>query len=175
MSAKLAMVCGGQVFPVKKKEIGNLAVSWDETLTLARGSESHHTSLASSHGEMRILGPIIEAFVRAVLNARHQLRFGGRIGTQLVRYHHPRCAALAREQLAHQAQGGCLVSSALQQGIEDVTVRIDGTPQPIFLALDRHHHLIELPLVGKVAPRAPPDLMGELQAEFRRPFREGLE
>jgi len=109
------MVGGGQVFPVQKKEIGNLAVSWDETLTLVRGFGSHHTSLSSSHREMRILGPIIETFVRAVLNARHQLRFGGRIGTQLVGYHHPRCAAV-REQLAHQAQSGCLVSSALQQG-----------------------------------------------------------
>lgn len=86
-----------------------------------------------------------------MLDTRYQFGLGGRIRTQLVSHHHARGGALVLEQLAHQAQGGCLVPSALQQGIEDVTVCIDGALQPVFLSLDRHHHLIELPLVGKVA------------------------
>lgn len=101
---------------------------------------------------MRILGPIIEPFVRAMFDARHQLGFCGRIGTQLVGHHHARGGALVLEQLSHQTQGGPLVPSALQQGVKSLTIRIDGAPQPVFLSLDRHHHLIELPLVGKVTP-----------------------
>ena len=124
---------------------------------------------------MRILGPIIEPFVRAMFDARHQLGFCGGIGTQLVGHHHTRCGTLVLEQLAHQTQGSPLVPSALQQGVKNVTIRIDGAPQPVFLPLDRHHHLIELPLIGKVAPRAPPELMSKSQTELRRPFRDGLE
>lgn len=86
-----------------------------------------------------------------MLDTRHQVGLCSRIGTRLVGHHHARGGTLALEQLAHQTQGGCLVPSALQQGIEDVTVCIDGTPQPVFLTLDRHSHLVELPLVGKVA------------------------
>lgn len=56
----------------------------------------------------------------------------------------------ALEQFTHQAQRGGPIPSVLQQGIEDVTVFIDVAPQPVFLPLDRHHHLIELPLVGKL-------------------------
>jgi len=86
-----------------------------------------------------------------MLDARHQLGFCGGIGTQLVGHHHTRGGTLVLEQLAHQTHSGRLVPSALQQGIEDVTVGIDSAPQPVFLSLDRHHHLIEVPFVGKVA------------------------
>jgi hypothetical protein len=39
----------------------------------------------------------------------------------------------------------------LQQRIKNVAVDIDGTSQPVFLSLDRHHHLIKLPFIDKVA------------------------
>ena len=61
MSAKLAMVCGGQVFAVKKEEIGDLAVSGDETLTLPRGLEAHHAPLSSSHSKMGIFSLVVQS------------------------------------------------------------------------------------------------------------------
>lgn len=75
---------------------------------------------------------------------------------------------LTLEQLAHQSQGRTLVSPALQEGI-------GGAPEPIFLTLDGDHHFIKLPPIGKVAPRAPAELVGEFEAELRSPFRDGLE
>jgi hypothetical protein len=62
----------------------------------------------------------------------------------------------------------------LHKSIEDVAIGIDGAPQPVFLPLDRHDHLIEVPLVGKVTARAPPQLMGKFTTELRRPLRDGL-
>ena len=100
---------------------------------------------------MRILSSIVQALVRAVLYVRHHFRLRSRIGTQLVGHHHARGGTLALEELAHQTQGGRLVSSALQQGIEDAAVGIDSALQPVFLPVDRHHHFIEVPLVGKMA------------------------
>lgn len=100
---------------------------------------------------MGILCSVVQSLVRAMLDARQQLDLRGRVGPQLVGHHHARGSTLLLEQLSQQTQGCCLVPSALQQGIEDVTVGIDGAPQPVLLSLDRYHHLIELPLVGKVA------------------------
>lgn len=40
-----------------------------------------------------------------------------------------------------------LAPSALQQRIRNLTVCIYGAPQPVFLSLDCHHRLIELPYV----------------------------
>lgn len=100
---------------------------------------------------MRILSSIVQSLVRAVLDARHHLRLCSRIGTQLVGHHHARGETLVLEKLALETHGGWLVPSALQQAIEDVAVRIDGAPQPVLLPLDRHHHLVEVPFVGKVA------------------------
>lgn len=107
-----------------------------------------------------------------MLDAWHQFGPGGRVRTQLVGHHHAWGGTLVLEQLAHQAKGCPLASTTLQQGIKDVAICINRAPQPVFLSLDRHHHLIELPLVGKVAPRAPQELMSELQAELRRPFAD---
>src|SRR3954453_225391 len=61
----------------------------------------------------RILGPVVQALVAAVLDPGHQLLLGGRIARQLVRDHDPRRPSLLLQQLAQQALGGPLVAPAL--------------------------------------------------------------
>ena len=95
------MVCGGQVFAVKKEEIGDLAVSGDETLTLPRGLEAHHAPLSSSHSKMEIVSLVVQSLVRAMFDLRHQIRLRSRIGTQLIGQHHARGDTLTLEQFAH--------------------------------------------------------------------------
>ena len=85
-------------------------------------------------------------------------------------HHHARRNTLALQQFAHQPKSGSLVSAALQQSIENLAVGIDGAPQPVFLALDRYDHLIEMPFVCEVADRPPLELVGEFQAKLSRPF-----
>lgn len=46
------MICGGEMFAVKKEEIGDLAMGRDETLALPDRLEAHHAPFASSHGKM---------------------------------------------------------------------------------------------------------------------------
>ncbi len=75
--------------------------------------------------------------MRAMLDIRHQFGLYGRIGLQLVGHPNVLSGPLAPEQLAHQPQSCSLVSSALHQRIKDVAVGIDGTPQPVFLSVDR--------------------------------------
>jgi len=74
-----------------------------------------------------------------MLYARHQVGLCGTVGTQLVGDNDPWGGTLTLEQLAHEPQGCPLVPPALQERIEDVTVCIDGAPQPVPLSLDSHH------------------------------------
>jgi transposase InsO family protein len=60
-----------------------------------------------------------------MLDTRHDLSLCGVAGTKLVSDHHAWGDTLVLEQLAHQTQGGCLVPSALQQGIEHIAISID--------------------------------------------------
>jgi hypothetical protein len=85
------------MFPMEMKEVGDLAVNRDETLTLARRFETHHPPLSPPQRQMRIFGAVVQPLVRSMLNAGHQLSLRGSIGTQLVGDHHPRRDALTFE------------------------------------------------------------------------------
>lgn len=101
------MVCGSEMFPMEMKEVGDLAMNRDETLTLPRRFEAHHPPLSSPQRKMRISGAVVQPLVRSMLNAGYQLSFRGSIGAQLVGDHPPRRGTLAFEQFADQPQRTC--------------------------------------------------------------------
>ena len=113
LGAELAMIGGGEIFPMEMKEVGDLAVNRDETLTLACRFEAHHPSLSPPQRKMRIFGAVVQPLVRSMLNAGDQLSFRRSIRAQLVSHHHPGRDALTFEQLAHEPQRCLLVPSAL--------------------------------------------------------------
>lgn len=86
-----------------------------------------------------------------MLNAGHDIAFGGIVGPEFVGHHHTGRHALAFEQLAHQFQRCLFVATALQKGVENIAFSIDGTPEPVFPAFDRYHHLIEVLFIRKAA------------------------
>src|SRR3954469_9289296 len=97
---------------------------------------------------MGILCAVVEAFVLAVLDARHDLPLGGRIASQLVGNQHTRRAALLLQQLAQQAFGGLLIAPALDEDIENEAFLIDGAPEPVLFAGDGDDDLIKVPFVA---------------------------
>ena len=54
---------------------------------------------------------------------------------------------MALQQLAEEALGSALVLAALHEDVQHVAVLIDGTPEILALAVDRHGNLIEKPTV----------------------------
>src|SRR5918911_1557491 len=95
---------------------------------------------------MRVLGPVVQALVPAVLDPGHQLLLRRRIARQLVGDHDPRRPALLLEQLAQQALGRFLVAPALDEHVERDPVLVDGPPQPVLHAG---------PVAGSPPPRKP--------------------
>ncbi len=74
--------------------------------------------------------------MRTMLDTQHDLPLRGIVGAQLVRYHDARCAALRLKELAHKPESRPFVSMTLNKGVENIAIFIDGTPQPILLAVN---------------------------------------
>src|SRR3954470_7536560 len=122
---------------------------------------------------MRILRPLVETFMSAMLDRGHHLVFCGAVARQLVRDHHTRHAGLPLQQLAKQTLGGLLVAPALDENVEHNPILVNGPPEPVLLAADHPAHFVEVPLVARAwQPTA--DLVGEALAELARPLPHGL-
>src|SRR3954447_17741984 len=164
------MKLGGSVLVAAAGEnVGDLIMGGKKPLHLPRRLESLHDPLSSSARLMGILRPVIEAFVLAVLDARHDLTLGGTVAAQLVGDQHTRCLPLLLHELAEQAFGGFLVASALDQDIENEALLIDRAPEPVLLASDGDDDLVEVPFVA-AARGASTDAVGEFPAEFQAPL-----
>ena len=118
---------------------------------------------------MRILRPVVEALVLAVLDAGHDLPLGGTIAAQLVGDQHMRRSPLLLHELAQQAFGRLLIAPALDEDVEDKALLVDRTPEPVLLASDGSDDLVEGPFVAALRG-APPDAVGEFAAEFQAPL-----
>src|SRR5689334_8932240 len=122
---------------------------------------------------MGVLRPVVEPFVLAVLDPRHDLALGRPVRFQLVGDHDPRGPALPLQQLAQQALGRLLVAPALDQHVEHHPVLVDRPPEIVGLAGDLEHDLVEMPFItGSGQP--PADEVGELLAELEAPLADGL-
>lgn len=84
-----------------------------------------------------------------MLDTWHDLPLCGVIGPKLVGDHHPWRPALTLQEFAHQAFCSLGTSAALYQHLENKTVLIHGTPQPVLSAADRNDDLIDVPLVAE--------------------------
>jgi hypothetical protein len=161
------------VLAAERKEVVDLVMSREEPLCLAGRFEPLHLPLASSGRLVRVLGSVVEALMPMVLDPRHQLLLRREIARQLIGDQHPRRLALSPQQLAQQALGRVLVASALRQHVEHDAVLLDSPPQPVLLADDGDHDLIEVPFVAG-ARQPPADLVGECLAELEASLPHGL-
>jgi hypothetical protein len=110
-----------------------------------------------------------------MLDTGHDFSFGCVVGSELIGDHDTRCDPLALQELSHHLQGRLLAPAALDQSLKNITIGIDGPPQPVFSALDSNAHFVEMPLVGKTSPGPPPDGTGIFSADLGSPFRDSLE
>ncbi len=77
------------------------------------------------------------------------------------------------QKFAHQFQCGLLVSSRLNQNIQDLARTINGTPQVQFLAPDRDKHFVQM-LLAIGSWSAAPNLSGIGGSEFQNPAPNAL-
>src|SRR3954470_9669676 len=85
---------GGAVIAAEVEEIVDLIVSGEEALGLARRREPLHPPLASSGRLVRILRPVVQTFMSAMLDRGHHVCLCSVVAGELVRDHHTRHAGL---------------------------------------------------------------------------------
>ena len=131
--------------------------------------EALHLALASSHRQMRVLGPIVFAQALFMASAQSHFRFCRRIRAQLVSDQHLRREALFLElQLAHQFHRCSLVAPTLHKQIENLAFVVDRAPQPELPAANNHGHLVEMP-PGAWPRASTAKLPGEYRPELQDP------
>ena len=155
------------------EEIGDLVVRGEIALRLPGRLEAFHDPLAPSGRLMAVLGAVVEASVLAMLDTRHDDPRRCAVAAQLVGDHHTRNPPLPLHQLAQQALRGLRVPPALDEDVQHHAMLIDRPPEPVCLAADRDHHLVEVPLVAGCG-LTPADLGGIRAAEFPTPSPDRL-
>ena len=112
------------------------------------------------------------SFMRTVFDFRHDLTLSGRVGAELVGDQSPRWTALLFQQMRQQALGSLGVAPCLDDFIEHIAVLIDRPPQPVLLARDHDHDLIQVPDVA-AWPLAL-NALGVRRPELQRPSPDSL-
>jgi hypothetical protein len=109
-----------------------------------------------------------------MLSVRQRSANRGRVAGKLVGDHHPRLgAALSVKHTMQEPLGGYLIASVLDQDVQNHSVLINGSPQPVAFAVDLERHLIQMPLVaGSHSSSTRPGR--ECGAELGAPLTDGL-
>jgi hypothetical protein len=96
-----------------------------------------------------MLRTVLEVPVLAVLHPRQHLWRRGAVASQLVGNDALRHIGQALQQRAEKPLGRLLVTSALDEDIEDMAVLVDGAPEIVTGAVDRQEYCIEMPRVAR--------------------------
>src|SRR5436190_4340662 len=122
---------------------------------------------------MRILRPMVLTQALLMVAGKPEMPEGSAVRAQLVGRHLFRREALLAEQLAHEPDSCPLVSSALNQDLEDLTLMINRAPQVHMPASDPDDHFVEMPAItwSRTAPSQSP---GDRRSEFEHPTANAL-
>ena len=109
-----------------------------------------------------------------MLTVRQCSANGRRVACKFVGNYYPRLGArLAVKHTTQEALGGNLIASFLDQDVQNDSVLINGSPQPVAFAVDLERHLIQMPLVaGSHSSSTQP--CRECGAELGAPLADGL-
>ena len=110
--------------------------------------EAPHRSFTLPRRLMRVFCPVVQAFVSAMLNTRHDFLLGGLVAAEFVSDQHAWNVGTALEQLSEEFLRRCLVPSALHQDIKDVPILVYCAPQIGRFAVDLQKHFVEEPFVS---------------------------
>jgi hypothetical protein len=137
------------------------------------GFESTHRSFALTRWLLRVLGPIVEAFVLPMRDAAQDVLFGCSVTRQCIGNDDPWDILTPFEELPKELLGGILISSALDENIQHIAVLINRPPQVMELAIDFEEDFIKMPFVTGLRP-ASAQHSGIRLTEFPAPLTNRL-
>ena len=122
---------------------------------------------------MRVLSAIVGPQALPVDAAETKVSTRTAIGSQLVGHDQRGPYPVPLQEFLHQLRGDLGVSSSLDHKVQDLTLVVDCTPEPMLLASDEHGHLIEMPMITGLRA-SPPEVGRDRRAEFQDPAAHRL-
>ena len=83
--------------------------------------------------------------MRPMFNVGHDLASGGSIRTQLVGDHPLWRETLLPQKPCQQPAGSLGVAPVLNDFVEDISILIDGTPEPVSFTIDADNGFVQVP------------------------------
>lgn len=154
------------------EQVGNRVLNRGEALQMPSRLEALHDPLSSSDWLVSILRPVVQSFMRSLLDTRHGLSLCCVVGSKLVGDHNTRHTALTLQELTDQAfaHPGIAADSVRQRLITPRSARIrieirfqsSGSTKLVIrsrrLGLRSAWHLRSEPLGLPWSPHQPSDL-----------------
>jgi hypothetical protein len=141
----------------RDEEIADGGKDGDATLQGSRQSKMLQDPFPLSKRDVTVLGPVVQALVRTVLHAGHDLLLCRAAGAEPVGDHALGLQALLLQQAGEKPLGGLGIAAGLDDFVEHIAILIDRPPQPVLPAGDRYHDLVEMPDIvrpGRLSPKA---------------------
>jgi hypothetical protein len=112
--------------------------------------------------------PVIQSFVLPMLDTQLYVLMSSAVGSEFARDYNLRGYGNLLQEFTHQAFGGCLVASTLDQNIKDEAVLVHSWPEPVLLSNDDNFYFSEMLAITRLRSAAA-DGVGKLPAEFFSP------
>ena len=122
---------------------------------------------------MRILRPVVSPSAGAMPMRHPKLTRGGVVRSQIVRDQDLRRDAIFLQELAHYFQRCGLISLALDQDIQNLSLAIDGAPQISQTSIDLEIDFVQMPCCVRLRP-AFAKVGGDLGPKMIDPSSHGL-
>ncbi len=106
-----------------------------------------HDFLSYSGRLMRILRTVVESFIPVVLDTGHDLGLRRAVTLELICNDHARDILQALQQLAEELLRRLLISPALDEDVQHLTLLIHCSPKVMCASVDTDEHLVEVPPV----------------------------
>ena len=117
---------------------------------------------------MGVLRPVVGSQAPIMFSREPDCAECCRIGSQPVGHNPARRKAVFLKQLHHEFLSGLCIPSALDEEIEYLALVVDRPPEPVFIAADRNHHFIEVPMIARSRPRTA-DIRRDRWSELQEP------
>lgn len=128
LQSVMANLVGRRFCAIWNEEVSDSREDEDEMLERPDRSETLPHSFPLSKRQVRILGPVVQALMRTMLNRGHDLTHCCSIGAQLVGDGPLGRKALSLQEPGQQTSGRLGVATFLDDFVEHITILIDSPP-----------------------------------------------
>jgi hypothetical protein len=122
-------------------------IGGEELLGVSWRFEALHPSLPLVGGLVGVLGAVVQVAMLPMFHIGEYLPLRGPIAFQLIGHEDSRDVPTPFEQLPKAFLGGCFVTAALHEDVEDTAILIHRPPQVVPLTTNREKDLIQMPII----------------------------